>query len=134
MRNSSTARIYEARSGQDCILVVEDETIIRWAVADALRDAGYSVIEAVNGDEAVSIIRIGVPLDLVFSDVRMPGSLDGLALLDTIKRSVPQLPVLLTSGHCDPTLALDRGAARFVQKPYDLATVLAIVEDELGKA
>lgn len=120
--------------GQACILIVEDELLIRYMIAEIMRDAGYSVIEAVNADEALDIIQSGVHLDLVFSDVKMPGSLDGLGLLNSIKSTEPDLPVLITSGHCDPALALNGGAAQFVRKPYDFDTVLALVRDELERS
>lgn len=117
--------------GQACILVVEDELLIRCLISEIMRDAGYTVIEAANGDEALEIVRSDISLDLVFSDVKMPGSVDGLGLLEAVKSSRPQIPVLITSGHCDPTLALDGGAAHFVRKPYDLNAVVELIRDEL---
>ncbi|HZV84808.1 MAG TPA: response regulator [Brevundimonas sp.] len=119
---------------QPCILVVEDEVLIRWMVSETLRDAGYAVIEAVNGDEALAIIAGEVRVDLVFSDVKMPGPVNGLALLGVIKTSSPDLPVIITSGHCDPALALAGGAADFVRKPYDMETVTALITARLQKA
>lgn len=128
------ANILADHSGQPSVLVVEDELFVRWAISEALRDAGYNVIEAVNGDEAVSIIQTGVQLDLVFSDVRMPGVIDGLALLEFINRVDPGIPVLVTSGHCEPALALGGGAAGFVRKPYEIDALLGLVRDQLGKS
>lgn len=115
-------------------MVVEDESLIRWTTCEALRDAGFTVIEATDGEDALDIIGTGVRLDLVFSDVRMPGPVDGLQLLDIIRRSDPGLPVLVTSGHCDPALALGGGAVGFVRKPYDLDVLIGLVQDELGQA
>lgn len=116
------------------ILVVEDEFLVRCLISEIMRDAGYTVIEAVNADEALDIIRTGVALDLVFSDVKMPGTLDGLGLLSIIKGVHPELPVLITSGHCDPALALNGGAAHFVRKPYDMDSLLELVRDALETA
>ena len=113
------------------ILVVEDETFVRWAVAEALRDTGYEVIEAANGDEAADILRAGVPFDLVFSDVRMPGSLDGLALLRLLRASRPETPVLVTSGHAEAASILASGARCFVRKPYDLEALIGLIEEAL---
>ena len=81
------------------ILIVEDEFLVRLVAAEALRDAGYRVIEADDADEAVSILDAGVPIELVFSDVRMPGSFDGLGLLGLIRTNFPRLPVVMCSGH-----------------------------------
>lgn len=116
---------------QACILVVEDEFLIRCLISEIMRDAGYSVIEAANGEEALEIVRSDISLDLVFSDVRMPGTIDGLGLLAAVKSCRPKIPVLITSGHCDPTLALNGGAAHFVRKPYDVDAVVELVRDEL---
>lgn len=131
MRSVLAANMLVGQPGRACILVVEDEFLVRCFIAEMMRDAGYTVIEAANGDEALAIMRTGVHLDLVFSDVKMPGSLDGLGLLGVIKDANPQLPVLITSGHCDPALALNGGAAHFVRKPYDLDAVLDLVRDAL---
>lgn len=80
------------------ILVVEDEILIRSAVALHLRDAGHPVIEAANADEALRALAADRSIALVFSDVNMPGSMDGLELARTIRRDRPGLKVLLASG------------------------------------
>ena len=116
------------------ILVVEDEIFIRMMISDAFRDRGFSVIEAFNGDEAADLLMAGKAVDLVFSDVRMPGSLDGLGLLDFVRRHAPDLPVILTSGHLEPKLALAQGARHFLRKPYQIDAVLGLVASELGKS
>ncbi len=108
--------------------------LIRWMVAETLRDAGYTVIEAMNGDEAMEILHGGVAVDLVFSDVRMPGSLDGLGLLERLQRSTPQIAVVVTSGHCDPAVAIAGGAAAFIRKPYDMEEVAAVIGAQLQKS
>lgn len=115
------------------VLVVEDETFVRWAVAEALRDIGYHVIEAASGDEAADIMRAGVPFDLAFSDVRMPGSLDGLALLELIRAARPDIPVLITSGHAEPASVLASGANCFLRKPYEVQKLIGLIEDALGR-
>ena len=107
------------------ILVVEDEFLIRMVVADHLRDARFSVVEAFNGDEAIAMLKSGAGIDLVFTDVRMPGSADGLDVLRFVKEHRPELPVMMTSGHLEPKLAYAGGASRFMPKPcnLDLLTV-----------
>lgn len=116
------------------ILVVEDEIFIRMMISDAFRERGFSVIEAFNGDEAVDLLMTGKTVDLVFSDVRMPGSLDGLGLLEFVRRHAPELPVILTSGHLEPQLALEQGARHFLRKPYHIEAVLGLVASELAKS
>ncbi|GHH26605.1 hypothetical protein GCM10008023_41430 [Sphingomonas glacialis] len=123
--------VTEARLSR--LLVVEDELLIRMFVADVLRDAGYEVIEAVSGDEALDILKAGVLVDLVLSDVRMPGSIDGLALLAFVRQNLAALPVILTSGHLVPEIALAEGAVNFLAKPYLIQDALAAVEQEIAK-
>jgi len=115
------------------VLIVEDELLVRMIVSDVLRDAGYSVIEAASGDEAAEILSSGVPVDLVFSDVRMPGALDGIALLGFVRSILPNVPVVITSGHLQAGLAMTDGATRFLAKPYRVEQVLRLVDDELAR-
>lgn len=105
------------------VLVVEDEFLIRMIVADHLRETGFTVVEACSGDEAITILKSGVLIDLVFTDVRMPGATDGLALLAYVKRTQPDTPVVITSGHLAPGLALSGGATQFLSKPCDLDSI-----------
>ena len=116
-----------------CILVVEDELLIRLALSDGLRDAGYQVIESCSGEEALAILDSVRP-DLVISDVRMPGPLDGLGLLAIVRREFATLPVIIVSGHLRPADALADGATRFLAKPYGLDVMLQAVEIEIGKS
>lgn len=115
------------------LLVVEDEIFIRLCVCDVLRDAGYDVVEAVSGDEALDILKSGLPIDLVFSDVRMPGATDGLALLAFVREHLASLPVILTSGHLSPEIALADGAAQFLAKPFKVEDALKVIELEASK-
>ena len=131
MHSADAAKTLVGQEDLLCILVVEDEVLIRWMVAEILRDAGYAVIEAMNGDEALEIIQSGVRVDLVFSDVRMPGKIDGTTLLEIVRKQRPDLPVVITSGHCDPTAALSGGAVDFVRKPYDPDRVVTAVATHL---
>ena len=115
------------------ILVVEDELLIRVFVSDLLRDSGYDVIEAVDGDEALDVLNAGVAVDLVLSDVRMPGSTDGLALLKFVRDKLADLPVIITSGHLEPDVALAAGASHFLAKPFKVEEALKVVELEVRK-
>ena len=115
------------------LLVVEDEIFIRMFVCDVLRDAGYDVVEAVSGDEALDILKSGLAIDLVLSDVRMPGATDGLALLAFVRKNLAHLPVILTSGHLSPDIALADGAAQFLAKPYRVDEALKVIEFEASK-
>lgn len=113
------------------LLVVEDEVFIRMFICDVLRDAGYDVVEAVNGDEALDILKAGVAIDLVLTDVRMPGSTDGLALLAFVRKHLAHLPVIITSGHLECEIALARGAAQFLAKPFNVEAALKMIGREV---
>lgn len=115
------------------ILVVEDEVLIRLFVSDVLRDAGYDVVEAVNGDEASDILKADIPFDVILSDVRMPGIIDGLELLKFVRDTLVDLPVIITSGHLEPGVALAAGASQFLAKPFKVEEVLKVVELEIKK-
>jgi CheY-like chemotaxis protein len=83
-----------------CILVVEDEVLIRFVIADYLRECGYHVMEAANAAEAVALLEVeAAPIDLVFSDVQMPGDMDGFGLAHWVRDNRPGLPIILTSGN-----------------------------------
>src|SRR5690242_11851442 len=80
------------------ILIVEDETLIRMAAAELLRDLGYIVVEAASGEEAQAVLEAGVQVDLIFSDVNMPGVVDGLTLAKWASAQPKSPIVILTSG------------------------------------
>lgn len=116
-----------------CILVVEDEFLIRCMLSEELRDSGYHVIEACDATEALSVLKTVQP-DLIISDVRMPGPLDGMDLLALVRETKPTLPVIIISGHLHPSQALIEGATQFVAKPYLLEVVVDAVQEALGKS
>ncbi|HWE06732.1 MAG TPA: response regulator [Rhizomicrobium sp.] len=105
------------------ILVVEDEVLIRIALSDYLQECGFKVLEAGNADEALEIIQHSpVVIDLVFSDVVMPGKLDGFGLAHWIRINQPGLPIILTSGDAAKAATAKDLCERepFMAKPYDL--------------
>jgi CheY-like chemotaxis protein len=114
-------------------LVVEDEILIRLMTSEGLREEGYHVIEAFNADEALVILETAVP-DILVTDVRMPGSIDGLGLLRVVKEKLSTLPVILTSGHLDPAEAIAEGASQFVSKPYTVETLVREICFAIGES
>jgi two-component system, response regulator PdtaR len=112
------------------ILLVEDEVLIRSLFSEALRDAGCVVIEAGCADDALACVRAGAEIDLVFSDVRMPGAFDGMELARQLGSLKPSLPVILTSGNLRPE---DMGEIRFfLPKPYRMQRAVTAVFEVLG--
>ncbi len=114
------------------VLVVEDEVLIRLMVSDELRDAGFRVVEAANADDAMAYLQAGEPADLVFSDVRMPGSMDGIALAEKLRSDFPRVRIVLTSGHLLPREI--RGGLPFLTKPYELDRLRETLEALLQEA
>ena len=80
------------------VLVVEDDILVRAVAAENLRDCGYKVVEAGSADDAIRLINAGIGVDLVFSDVNMPGSMDGFGLALWLRQHWPETRILLTSG------------------------------------
>jgi CheY-like chemotaxis protein len=115
------------------ILVVDDEVLIRMAFSDCLQDSGYKVLEAGNADEAVAVLEHGHEIDLVFSDIRMPGTMDGFGLAKWIRQNRKGLPVMLTSGDSKRSDLADQLGAdeTFFAKPYDTQMVLAQIRQSI---
>jgi two-component system, response regulator PdtaR len=100
------------------VLVVADELLVRLTVAEELREVGMRVIEAGNADEAMEHLRAGNCVDLVFADIELPGSMNGLELAQRLGADFPDLKLLMTSGRIP---AHEAAFIRpFIPKPYDI--------------
>lgn len=114
------------------ILVVEDEVLTRAFIAEELRLVGFRVIEADRADDALTYIKAAVEqVDLVFSDIQTPGSLDGLQLAEILRDKYPDIPVVLTSGNA-PSGHVGIVEA-FVPKPYDVTQTIALMSAILAQ-
>jgi DNA-binding NtrC family response regulator len=98
-----------------CVLVVEDEILVRIGLADALREGGFMVIEASNAREALAVLDARTEVGLVFSDIRMPGEVDGVGLARIIDDRFNHVKVVLTSA-----VKPKNYTGAFIAKPYDL--------------
>ena len=112
------------------VLLVEDEVLIRLMVADELRGQGLQVLEASNADEALAILESSLPVHLLFTDVRMPGPIDGIALAKLAQAKFPQLKLIIGSSR---RLEGTPRAAAFLCKPYDLSRMVEEVERLLAQ-
>jgi CheY-like chemotaxis protein len=99
------------------VLVAEDEALVRMLAHDTLTDAGFHVIEAAHGGEALEILEARPEVSAIFSDVDMP-VLDGFSLARLIAMRWPNLPILITSGKTSPQMGDLPSTARFLPKPY----------------
>ena len=103
---------------QQSILVVEDEPFIRMSTVASLEDAGLRVLEAANSAEALKLLAQHDEICVMVTDVRMPGVIDGLALVSLVQRDHPVIRSIVVSGNAAATDAYKAGAARFIAKPY----------------
>jgi two-component system, response regulator PdtaR len=105
------------------ILIVEDEFLIRMATAEAIRDAGYEVLEAADSDQAIEILENRQDIRVVFTDIHMPGSIDGLKLAHAIRDRWPPVRIIATSGR-QILRATDLPVGTvFFPKPYNPADI-----------
>jgi len=131
-----TANLNPVAPSPQTVLVVEDEVLIRLVIAEYLRECGYRVHEAANADEAVAVLESPhVIVDVVFSDVMMPGSMDGFGLARWIRANRPQIDVVLTS-------SIDRSAeiagalceaGPMLAKPYEPQRVVDRIKQLLAR-
>ena len=109
------------------VLIVDDEPLIRWSLAQMLADAGHVTIEAADG--AAAVRAVSQPVDVILLDYRLPDSSD-LTLLSTLRRLAPDSAIVIMTAHGTPdiiTEALRLGAHRVVAKPFELHDLVALV-------
>jgi two-component system, response regulator PdtaR len=110
------------------ILAVEDETPVRIYLTEILKDAGHTVIEAENADRAVAILEARRDIEIIVTDVNMPGSMDGMRLAAVIRDRWPPIKVIVTSGAGRISTDQLPSGCRFLPKPYSARPVLAAIE------
>jgi two-component system, response regulator PdtaR len=115
------------KSGRPIVLVVEDEDAVRLLIVDFLQSAGFTVIEAIDGAAAVLVLESDVVFNVLFTDISMPGGIDGVDLACRVCEQRPEVPVVLTSGRGVPDRLPPGG--RFVLKPYEYQTVATLLRE-----
>mgnify|MGYP001026650035 FL=1 len=113
------------------VLVVEDELLIRMSLVLYLADEGFEVFEAGNADEGIAILEAQPGIRILFTDIDMPGSMDGLKLAAAVRDRWPPIRMVVTSGHKLPNPSALSLRATFFPKPYQLAK-LALAFRELA--
>ena len=114
------------------VLVVEDEMVLRLRAVDIVEDAGFTAIEAVNADEALSILESRSDISLLFTDIQMPGSIDGLKLAHTVHRRWPAIKIVLVSGQVKPSDSDKPTDSRFFGKPLEVKQMIAELQEMVG--
>lgn len=117
------------------ILVVEDEFLIRLDTVDRLEEAGFDVMEAGDADEAIHILETSAEIRILFTDVEMPGSMDGFALARVARNRWPPIEIVVASGRRKPEETILPERSQFFGKPYDwpglMSALHLIVEQRL---
>lgn len=114
------------------VLVVEDEMVLRMRAVDIVEDAGFTAVEAVNADEALSILESRSDIALLFSDIQMPGSMDGLKLAHAVHERWPSIKIILVSGHISLSDADKPTDSLFFGKPLDVKQMIAELKTMVG--
>jgi CheY-like chemotaxis protein len=111
------------------VLVVEDDYLLRLDAADMIKAADFEVIEAANADEAIAILESRNDIAVIFTDIQMPGSMDGLRLARAVRGRWPPIKIITTSGrHIIEELDLPEGG-RFLPKPYNPTQVSGVLRE-----
>lgn len=113
--------------GKAVVLVVEDDMIIRLGAVDLVLSAGYEALEAGDADEAIRILESRDDIDLVFTDVQMPGTMDGFKLSHYIRDRWPPVKLIVASGAAILEESSFPGGCRFFSKPYDDNTIIKVM-------
>src|ERR1700736_1893935 len=115
------------------ILVVEDEMLLRMRAVDMVEDAGFTPIEAINADDALAILESRSDIELLFTDIQMPGSMDGLKLAHAVHERWPSMKIILVSGKLTPTDAKRRALSRSFGKPLEPKQMIAEMQGMIGR-
>lgn len=121
-------------NAKTAVLVVEDEALIRLAAMELIELGGYEAIEARNADDAIRILEARTDIRLVFTDIDMPGTMDGLKLAHFIRNRWPPVRIVVASGLKIVAESQLPPGSRFFSKPYDDSSILAALAELLDQA
>ena len=121
-------------SKRPVVLIVEDELLLRMDAADIIAAAGFEVIEAGNADEAIVILEARSDITVIFTDIQMPGSMDGLKLARAVRGRWPPIKIVATSSHVHVRETDLPDGGRFLPKPYNPRQVTGVLLELMGDA
>ena len=116
-------------SKRPVVLIVEDEFLLRIDAADMIAAAGFEVVQAGNADEAIEILESRRDITVVFTDIQMPGSMDGLKLAQAVRGRWPPIKIIATSGHVHVSETELPEGGRFLPKPYNPMQVTGVLRE-----
>ena len=114
------------------VIVVEDETLVRLDIAMSLENEGFIVLEASNADDAIDILNAHPEIRLMFTDIDMPGSMDGLKLAEAVRDRWPPVKIIVASGHRQLSDELLPVEGKFFSKPYDHTRIITTMREMLA--
>src|SRR5947209_19122642 len=115
------------------VLVVEDEMVLRMRAVDIVEDAGFTAVEAVSADEALAILESRSDISLLFRDIQMPGSMDGLKLAHAVHDRWPSIKIILVSGKIKLSDADKPDDSRFFGTPLEVKQMIAELQEMVGE-
>ena len=116
-------------SARSVVLIVEDEFLLRMDAVDMIAAAGFEAVEAANADEAIKILEARRDITVVFTDIQMPGSMDGLKLARAVRGRWPPIKIVATSGHLHVKESDLPEGGRFLPKPYNSLQVTGVLRE-----
>lgn len=116
-------------SKRPVVLIVEDESLLRMDAADTITAAGFEVVESANADQAIEILEVRRDITVVFTDIQMPGSMDGLKLARAVRGRWPPIKIVATSGHIGVQEADLPEGGRFLAKPYSSTQITGVLRE-----
>jgi DNA-binding NtrC family response regulator len=114
---------------QIAVLIVEDEALVRFHLAVTLQEEGFKTFEAKGAKEAIAVLEANNEIRVVFTDIQMPGTMDGLALSHYIRKRWPPTYIVISSGRRSPTEEEMPHGAVFVEKPYAPHVMTKVLHD-----
>lgn len=122
----------ELTSSPTTVLVVEDEMVLRMRAVDIVEDAGFVAVEAANADQALLILEQRSDISMLFSDIQMPGTMDGLKLAHAVNERWPNIKIILVSGQITPTESEKPSQSKFFGKPLEVVKMIAELQTMVG--
>jgi CheY-like chemotaxis protein len=126
MTSAATAR-------KTLVLIVEDEVLLRMDAMEMIEEAGFDVLEAANADDAIALLEARSDIEVIFTDIDMPGSMDGLKLAHAVRGRWPPIRIVTTSGQFGIGPDQLPTGGEFIAKPYDIDHVAAIIRGLMGR-
>ena len=115
------------------VLIVEDEMLLRMRTVDIVEDAGFTPLEAVNADDALALLESRSDIELLFTDIQMPGTMNGLKLAHAVHERWPLIKIILVSGQVTPNEEDRPANSRFFGKPVEVQQMIAQLQDMIGQ-